>query len=265
MKDSLNAGIHISTSPLARRRSFQNPSLKGSGTDGTTDTFISLMANIIEKGKRTDTPDNPLALDKDRLQEMILAVTIQMNDYMLGELSDFDEDTQDVGIFESQRRWMDAYGADHDAPSFVSKIDQKPQNTTNSISKSEINKIIKHASNIYGVSPKLITAVVRAESDFNTDATSPKGAKGLMQLMPETAKELGVKNCYNPVENIMAGTHYLKNLLNRYDGNIELALAAYNWGMGNVERQSGRLPKETRNYIARVNRFYQKETSEILS
>jgi hypothetical protein len=260
MKDPLNAGIHISTSPLAQCRSFQNSSPKGFGTDGTADTFISLMANIIEKGKRPDIPDNPLALNKDRLQEMIYAVTIQMNDYMLNELSDFDEDAQDVGIFESQRRWMDAYGAGHDAPSLVSNIDQKPQNTTNSISKSEINKIIKHASNIYGVSPKLITAVVRAESDFDTGAISRKGAKGLMQLMPETAKELGVKNCYNPVENIMAGTRYLKNLLNRYDGNIELTLAAYNWGMGNVESQSGELPRETRNYIARVNRFLQKET-----
>ena len=261
MKDPLNTGMYLKPLLFPQRRSLHGLPPKNLDKAGTSETFISLMADIIEKGKRPDIPDNILALNKDRLQEMIHAVTIQMNDYMLNELSDFDEDAQDVGIFESQQRWMDAYGAGHDAPSLVSNIDQKPQNTTNGISKSEINKIIKHASNIYGVSPKLITAVVRAESDFDTGATSPKGAKGLMQLMPETARELGVKNCYNPVENIMAGTRYLKNLLNRYDGNIKLALAAYNWGMGNVERQPGRLPRETRNYIARVNRFFQIETS----
>lgn len=82
-----------------------------------------------------------------------------------------------------------------------------------------------------------------------------------MQLMPETAKELGVKNCYSAVENIMAGTCYLKKLLDRYDGNISLTLAAYNWGMGNVERHPEKLPQETRTYIARINDFLHKEIS----
>jgi soluble lytic murein transglycosylase-like protein len=84
---------------------------------------------------------------------------------------------------------------------------------------------------------------------------------GLMQLMPDTAQELGVKNCYNPVENIMAGTRYLKSLLNRYDGNVELTLAAYNWGMGNVERHPDRLPKETLTYIARVSGYLREGTT----
>ena len=79
---------------------------------------------------------------------------------------------------------------------------------------------------------------------------------GLMQLMPETAKDLGVKNPYDPVENVMAGTRYLKSLLDRYDGNISLTLAAYNWGMGNIERNPDKLPQETSVYITRVKRYY---------
>jgi len=121
----------------------------------------------------------------------------------------------------------------------------------------ELNDIISQASKAYNVDKALIQAVIRAESNFDPNSTSPKGAMGLMQLMPETAKELGVKDAYNPVENIHAGTRYLKRLLDRYDGNIPLALTAYNWGMGNVERLSSRIPRETQTYIARVNQFYQ--------
>ena len=125
----------------------------------------------------------------------------------------------------------------------------------------EVNDIIENASKIYEVDPKLIRSIIKAESDFDANATSSKGAMGLMQLMPETAKDLGVKDCYNPVENIMAGTRYLKSLLNRYAGNVELTLAAYNWGMGNLERHPEKLPKETREYISKVKTYSQTITS----
>jgi len=115
--------------------------------------------------------------------------------------------------------------------------------------------IIQQASKAYGVEPELIRAVIRAESNFRSESTSPKGAMGLMQLMPQTAKELGVRDAYNPQENIMGGTRYLKGLLDRYRGDIPTALAAYNWGMGNVERRPEQLPRETRVYIDRIHRF----------
>jgi hypothetical protein len=280
MKDPLNTGICIEAGLAAQRRGFQNLSSKSLNKAGTCETFISLMADIIEKGKKTDNLDNTSPLEKDRLLQLINAVTLQMNEYLLGELSDFDESGQDVGVFKSQRKWMNDYGVGDGTASFVSKIKQEPKKIEKIISpfrhktallargafrpeggNAEIDEIIKHASNIYGVAPELITAVIKAESDFNIGANSSKGAMGLMQLMPETAKELGVKNCYDPVENIMAGTCYLKSLLNRYDGNVELTLAAYNWGMGNVERQPDRLPQETRTYIAMVNGFLQKDAS----
>jgi soluble lytic murein transglycosylase-like protein len=111
------------------------------------------------------------------------------------------------------------------------------------------------------VDSSLIRSVIQAESGFDPDATSPKGAMGLMQLMPDTARGLGVTDAYAPEQNIMAGTRYLKYLLDRYNGDVPLALAAYNWGMGNVERGTGRYPEETREYISRIMKSYRPENA----
>jgi hypothetical protein len=121
--------------------------------------------------------------------------------------------------------------------------------------------IIEKASKTYGLDAGLIKAVIKTESDFDTTSTSTKGAMGLMQLMPETAGDLGVKNPYDPMENIMGGSRYLKMLLERYRGDTDTALAAYNWGMGNVERNPGTLPEETKTYITRVNKYYREMVS----
>jgi hypothetical protein len=115
--------------------------------------------------------------------------------------------------------------------------------------------VIQEASRTYGVDPELIRAVIRAESNFKNESTSPKGAMGLMQIMPETAKDLGIRDAYDPRENIMGGTRYLKGLLDRYRDDVPTALAAYNWGMGNVERRPDKLPRETRVYINRIQQF----------
>ena len=116
--------------------------------------------------------------------------------------------------------------------------------------------MIEQASQKYGVEPALIKAVIAAESGGDPNALSPAGAQGMMQLMPKTAAELGVINPFDPVENIMAGTRYLRQLLDRYLGNTRLALAAYNWGMGNLEKRPDAMPKETKNYIIKVESLY---------
>lgn len=112
--------------------------------------------------------------------------------------------------------------------------------------------IISRTANAYNLDPKLITAVIQTESGFNARAVSPVGAQGLMQLMPGTASELGLTKPFDPEQNIKAGSKYLKQLMDRYHGDTRLALAAYNWGMGNLERNPGRIPQETVNYVAKV-------------
>ncbi len=132
-----------------------------------------------------------------------------------------------------------------------------PSRVSNNLQgKQDFDQIAQAAAQHYGMEPSLIKAVIQAESGGNPLAVSPAGAQGLMQLMPETAAELGVRDSFDPAQNIMAGTRYLRELLDRYRGDVKLALAAYNWGMGNLENQPETLPRETKDFIARVENYY---------
>jgi len=117
--------------------------------------------------------------------------------------------------------------------------------------------IINASCSRFGVDPSLVHAIVKVESDFNPFAISRKGAMGLMQLMPQTANTMNVRNTFNPDENIEGGVKYLRYLLDRYEGNLSLTLAAYNSGETAVKKW-GTIPpfKETQDYVKKVLRIY---------
>ncbi len=122
----------------------------------------------------------------------------------------------------------------------------------------DLDDIFERAAQKYDVPVELLKAIGKAESDYRPNVVSRSGAQGIMQLMPATAKYLGVKDSFDPEQNIMGGTKYIAELLDKYDGETKLALAAYNAGMGNVKKYGGVPPfEETQNYVVKVTKYMQ--------
>lgn len=138
------------------------------------------------------------------------------------------------------------------APANVAKPAPPPPKT--------LNELVNSASSTHNIDPDLINSVIHAESGFNPHAVSPKGARGLMQLMPKTANELGVRNSFDPGANVEGGTKYLQELLERYNYDMVKALAAYNAGPQRVDQYHGVPPYyETRAYVAKIVRDFNKK------
>jgi len=164
------------------------------------------------------------------------------------------------GSFSSEAGGVSQWGDMTGATGYATQ----PSNTPYTGKESNFADIIKDASKTYGVDEDLIRAVIRQESSFNPNARSHCGAMGLMQLMPGTAGDLGVTNAYDPRENVMGGTKYLRSLLDRFDGNVPKALAGYNAGPGAVKKYGGVPPfAETQNYVKNITGMYEdyKKTS----
>lgn len=173
--------------------------------------------------------------------------------------SDGNIDLSKLGLGEQDLSTL-GYGAGQRLSSIYKDVnsDVKSGNTS-------IDDAVDKASRKYGVDKTLIMAVIKQESDFNPNSTSGAGAMGLMQLMPGTARELGVSDAYNVEQNVDGGTKYLKGLLDMYGSTKELALAAYNAGPGTLQNRGvsgtgdiSKLPYETRDYVQKVMKYYGK-------
>ena len=176
------------------------------------------------------------------------------------ELTSLNTTLQRINMIENQFQSLMSYASQPDSD-FQKILDSSIENKKNptSTSRSEINELIDKYAEKNGLDADFVKAVIKQESGFNPNATSHCGAMGLMQLMPSTAEGLGVTNAYDAEQNIQGGTKYLKGLMDRFDNNKSLALAAYNAGPNAVKKYGGIPPyMETQNYVKSVLGSYER-------
>jgi soluble lytic murein transglycosylase-like protein len=215
----------------------------------TTLGLLLAAATVAQAGPVVEKQQGPSAKRAARSSESFVTRRYEVREDASGRL---------VRVLASSRRSAKASGAgDRRAGNTVVQGRSAPTSSKGSLGKVDIEALIREAGRRHDVDPELIRAVIRQESNYDLFAVSPKGACGLMQLMPGTALRFGVSDIFDPAENVEGGVKYLRHLMDRYEGDRTLILAAYNAGEGAVDSYGGVPPyTETTDYVERVSGFY---------